>query len=125
MCLWGLNTPQTHRDMRASYGCDSPWQGTAARAHSGKEKYATPHDAYPGGCAHLDGQVCAGPCGRAISKEYFEVSARMLCDHLLGDGLQLHVGGAFVDGTDLGIAVELFRRELLGEADTTEELDGF
>src|SRR3954451_7589267 len=44
--------------------------------------------------------------------------------NLLGDGLQLQVGGSFVDLSDLGVAVQLFDGIFLDEAVAAEQIDG-
>jgi hypothetical protein len=46
-----------------------------------------------------------------------------LLHQVLGDGLQLHVAGAFVDRADLAVAVELLHRVLAGEAVAAEQVD--
>jgi len=43
----------------------------------------------------------------------------------LGNRLQLHVAGSLVDGPYLAIPIEFLRREILGETDSSEPLDGF
>lgn len=40
----------------------------------------------------------------------------------LGNSLQLHVAGSFVDGTDLGVSEEFLLREVLGESNSTHEV---
>ncbi len=45
-------------------------------------------------------------------------------DGELGDGGELHEGGAFVDLADLGVAVELFDGVVLDEAGAAEDFDG-
>lgn len=41
----------------------------------------------------------------------------------LGDGLELHVGRTLIDGSDLGVPIELLHRVLLGEPVATVEVD--
>ena len=46
-----------------------------------------------------------------------------LARHEFRDGVQLDIRSALVNGADLGVTVELFDAEVLGEADAAEQLD--
>src|SRR5262249_14449323 len=58
---------------------------------------------------------------RRLDLRRASVAAR--AQDLLGDRLALHVRRALVDRTDLGVAIELLRRELGREADAAVQLD--
>src|SRR3954454_16222618 len=68
--------------------------------------------------------------GRGDRQQELAVALRALRLHrpspqnLLGDGLQLQVGGSFVDLSDLGVAVQLFDGIFLDEAVAAEQIDG-
>src|SRR5262245_10524021 len=49
---------------------------------------------------------------------------RRLLEQVLGDRLELQVGRAFVDLTDLGIAIQFFHRIVAHEAVASVQIDG-
>ena len=65
-------------------------------------------------------QMCAYGASFVLRRD----RTRPVSEQLLGDGQSLHVAGALVDPADLGVAVQLFDRVVLGKADAAEDLDG-
>lgn len=47
---------------------------------------------------------------------------RVLFLNQLSNGVQLHIAGAFVDGSDLSVAEELLLREVAREANSSHEV---
>lgn len=45
--------------------------------------------------------------------------------HELGDGLQLHIAGALIDGADFGVPEEFLLREISCEANSSHKVDAF
>src|SRR5687767_8998878 len=73
--------------------------------------------------AHLRQQPSAQRFSSRERSSRSAASAYALLQQFLGDRLELHVRRAFVDLADLGVAVELLRREVLGEAGAAEDLE--
>src|ERR1700722_8610891 len=64
----------------------------------------------------LDLSVLHTPAVKAI-----ELPAGTLCQDLLRDGQLLHIGGAFIDPADFGVAIQLLHWIILGEAYAAED----
>ena len=93
--------------------------GIDARRHYKQPDWWTPNAYLPERLRPVNG----GGKPRAPSANDPHPQRKFLPHDLLGDRLQLQIRRAFVDLTDLGVAVELLDRILLDEAVAAEEVD--